>query len=678
MDAVQKRAITRNRDFVACTECRRRKLKCDRQLPCSSCQRRHDETSCQYQQSNSRRDRGPDDRVRAEARLDHLEKLVEQVSRQTNGASHPQTLSEPTYSPNLVETVGAKTPLSNSLVYNGSSHWSAMLEDIQGLKSVISNDTSDTTDDDISEAEENAEISLLFGAAVPLPLERILSQYLPSRQESDRLTAAYFRSKGASVPFIHTVQFRRLYESFWADPLNAPLLWTSLLFSIFHVAHNTLSLGKDNLLSDNRYVVAAAQCLALGEYFRPKRWAIESLLLFLQAKCLTSLGTLPDVGILLGLLVRLATIMGYHRDPDILRLSAFEREMRRRTWSYCMQLDLLISFQLGLPSNIQYPTWDTRPPRNLHDFDFDEETKQLPPSRADTEPTDIQFYIAKHRLMAVFEKILRHTLTQRMDVSTDVNKLDDEIHRVYFALPDCFSPRPMAASVVDSPSLIVTRLCVFFVYQKSLCVLHRPYILRGRSHSLSICRDAASKIVQHYVDVYKEFLPGGQLETERWFMGGITWHDYLLAVMLLCLVLCTSAQDGSWPETTDLAEIVQLLRRARDICKEQATRSTDSERVRRVVDATLLRFEGGDLTSIDSTSKANQLAASPFTEAPFIIDQTDTSYVNASLAMQDCWSGQAVGTATENDLLTNSLADPSWVYLEQFLNLPDDEMLGSL
>lgn len=130
----------------------------------------------------------------------------------------------------------------------------------------------------------------------------------------------------------------------------------------------------------------------------------------------------PDSGLIFGLLIRLAARMGYHGDPDIFQLSAFEREMRRRTWSLCMQLDLLTSFQLGLPSNIQFPTWDTRPPRNLLDSDFNEETKELPPARPDSEPTDTLFYIAKHRLMAVFEKILRHTLSTGTNESTHVVK----------------------------------------------------------------------------------------------------------------------------------------------------------------------------------------------------------------------------------------------------------------
>ena len=51
MNSTQRRAITRNRELLACTECRRRKLKCDRHTPCNSCARRGDNASCVYQRS---------------------------------------------------------------------------------------------------------------------------------------------------------------------------------------------------------------------------------------------------------------------------------------------------------------------------------------------------------------------------------------------------------------------------------------------------------------------------------------------------------------------------------------------------------------------------------------------------------------------------------------------------
>ena len=681
MDPTQRRTITRNRELLACSECRRRKLKCDRHTPCASCTRRGDEASCTYQRFTNGLEKERERRLQAEARLEHLERLVQQLAQHGDSSglgrnTTPNQVADQQINQEeasmMVEALISKEP-----VFRGSTHWSAMLEDIEGLRSAIIPGEATTIDDDMHEHEENNGTSLILGTAVPLPLQQVLVQYLPSRQDADRLIAAYFRSRGVSAPFIHTSYFRRLYEEFWKDPLKAPTLWTSILFSICHIAKNTLTLGNESVHPDDRYIVASAHCLALGEYFRPKRFSVESILLFAQAECLTSLGMSSDLGLIFGLLIRLATRMGYHRDPKLFQLSAFEGEMRRRTWSLCMQLDLLISFQLGLPSNIQFPTRDTRPPRNLRDSDLDEETMALPPARPDSETTDILFYIAKHRLMTVFEKILRHVLSTGINESTDVNGLDTEIRNTYMAFPEALRPRPMANSVVDSSSLIVTRLCVFFLYQKCLCVLHRPYVTQGQVYSTEVCCDAAANIVRSFNDVYQEFLPGGQLETERWFMSNLTWHDYLLGVMALCLVLCASSQNIATSHVKS-AEILQLLRKAQDVCVEQSLRSKDSGRVQKVVNATLLHFGGQNNESImqESSGSTDGFDFS-LIQSLSGDDQTSTHDIRPPQYLQDFPLEQTEASWTGSEFVATPIEDNSWAYLGQFLNLPDADLMPS-
>ena len=682
MESTPKRTITRNRELLACTECRRRKLKCNRHTPCTTCVRRGDEASCTYQRFAGGLERERERRLQAEARLEHLEQLVQQLAQHGDASSpHGQTMSHQVtdHQMNREESsieLGALFA-NEEPIFNGSTHWSAMLADIEELRSVITPNEATALDDDIVEYNENIATSMILGSAVPLPIQQVLAQYLPSRQEADRLTAMYFRSRGLSAPFIHASHFRRLYRSFWINPIKAPVLWTSILFSILHVARNTLTFGSnENVYPDHRYNVASAHCLTLGEYFRPKQYSVESLLLFTQAQCVTGPNISSDLGLIFGVLIHLASRMGYHRDPELFQLSNFDKEMRRRSWSMCMQLDLLISFYFGLPSHVQFPTWDTQAPRNLLDSDFDEDTKELPPARPDSESTDILFYIAKHRLMAVFEKVLRHTLSSGTTESTDVDKLDAEIRDTYSSFPEILRPRPMADSVVDSPSLIVTRLCVFFIYQKCLCVLHRPYVTRGRLQSTQICNSAASNIVRYFNDTYKEFLPGGQLETERWFMSSITWHDYLLGVIALCMVLCASSQNFVAIDVP-FTETLQLLRRAQDICMEQSARSKDSRRVRKVINATLLHFgsqDNGDTTNeISLSTNTLQLSlqssfADGQTSAPFFLPPEGLQGLPPEETEAD-WVGSQSSTTPMNDF--------AWAYLGQFLNLSDHGYLSS-
>lgn len=71
--------------------------------------------------------------------------------------------------------------------------------------------------------------------------------------------------------------------------------------------------------------------------------------------------------------------------------------MRRRVWFFVIRLDGLLSFQVGLPSNIREEFHDTKQPRNIHDWELYEGMKELPPSRPSSEVTPIAYLIAKNR-----------------------------------------------------------------------------------------------------------------------------------------------------------------------------------------------------------------------------------------------------------------------------------------
>ena len=647
--------------------------------------KRGEERECKYQRYASGQGNERARRIEAESRLEHLEYLVQQLaqtgSNTVAAATSTSATSHSSGQNGSVQDHGSSGGnMSEDLAYSGSTHWSAMLEDIEELRFAIAPDDASNGQDGALENDSFGGIDIIFGSTTSLSFEQVLAQYLPPRQEVDRLTAAYFRAKAVAAPFIHAAQFQRLYQVFWQEPQNAPPLWTSMLFSICQVASNTILPKKGSSVEDGTYSTAAAHCLAIGRYFRPKQYSVESLLLFAQARCFASLDISTDVGTILGIVIRLATRMGYHRDPDNFNFSPFEKEMRRRTWSLCVQLDLLVSFQLGLPSNIQYPTWDTRPPANLLDADFDETSRSLPPARPDSELSDILFYIAKHRLVVVFEKILRHVLAVDVDKGPDVDELDAEINTTYASLPETLRVRSMAQSVVDPPYLIVTRLCVYFMYLKNVCVLHRKHVTSGRPQSIQICYESSSNLVRYFLDAYDGFQPGGPNESENWFiMSGITWNDYLLGAMALCLVLCVSSQNLAGTQIDSVA-IMKLLYRSRSVCMEQSSRSKDTQRVRKLIDATISRF-GTPFDRNQSQESSGGVGTSE--------NQSDSSSVSLSFADHQ-YMAQNLGLS--NDAQTNSIFPPaawgweedmarpiddvSWSYLEQFLNLSNDDLMA--
>lgn len=597
----------------------------------------------------------------AEARLEHLEQLVRDLYQSRDFSTNHDTPDA-----NTMQSNG--DGMTYGSVHNGATHWSAMLEDIEELRTVMREYEKVDNSSLHSDIDGNDATSLLFAANKPLSFQQILDKFLPPRHSVDQLIAAYFKMQTVTAPFIHAAQFRRFYLHFWDNLSAASPLWTSILFSVLQIS-TTIALtgpgpcsGEDGI--SLRFDIAAAHCLAVGGYYRPQRFAVEALVLFIQSVIVTNVDLGPDIGVLMGTLIRLAMVMGFHRDADESRerISAFDGEMRRRTWSTCMHLDMLISFQLGLPSNTQFPTCNAKPPTNLLDCDFDEKTEQLPPARPLTEHTLLVFYIAKDRLMNVFEKVIRHTLSGTESSSDELDTIDAEIRSTLAALPATLQPRPMADSIVDSPSVKVSRLCVYAIYQKCLCVLHRKYINRGRYSSLLICYHSASEIVRQFVDSHSEFEPGGQLETERWLIGSIGWHDFLLGCVALCLTICSTERytaEIAMHPSIDVPGSTDLLRKANAVLDKKSARSKDTRMAQRLVVATISKFTRQDNGSIS----ANQV--------PYLNGH------NGVAETQPCATVDAFGDSALpwSESIMGPVDDVDWAYLEHILNLPQEDFI---
>jgi len=324
---------------------------------------------------------------------------------------------------------------------------------------------------------------------------------------------------------------------------------------------------------------------------------------------------------LLSMLAHIATVSGYHRESSAVNLSPFEAEMRRRAWSTFTQLDLLVSFHLGVPSRIGFAISDTRAPSNLLDSDFDENSAGLPSPRPDTELTGVSFGILKHKFMTIFDKILQHALANPSNRATDaqIDALDAELKDLYENLPDLYRPRPMGNCILDPPQLVVARLCIAFVYYKSLCVLHRPHVTQKRDKSVQQCYLASSALITYLLEVYEECKPGGQLETEEWFVKSITWHDLLLGATTLCLVAYATNQfleRRSFEHTS----VQILLERARKIIENEKSEDGAGARSRvlSIVEGTVSRLRaqqssGGMQTTTDipALSPPSPMRASP-------------------------------------------------------------------
>lgn len=378
---------------------------------------------------------------------------------------------------------------------------------------------------------------------------------------------------------------------------------------MYHRSEEQLPVNMvDPMVVWNIFRKRAAQSLVQAKYLTPGRYKCEALFLYSLCEFYRSQDAQAGVSYLLGITARLAMRTGYHRDASHYpNLSAWDGEMRRRLWALLCQLDVLVSFQVGLPRTIQPWHSDTELPSNLHDTDFDEDSTRLPPGRPEAERTACSYTRAKARIMKVFGQITDLAYSREQASYEEIMEIDSRLEEAHDLLPSYFQQRPIAQCIADPADLIMRRYTLELLYQKARIVLHRRYMAETRSkyaHSRKVCLAAAKKTLQHHAEIWSESLPGGQLYAERFFLNSLQNTDFMLSSMILCLVLSQDSEQGdaSRLDVQERTELLSLLETTHRIFKEARRRSVDTQRAYAALTIMLSRVKGSRVGSLSSTS----------------------------------------------------------------------------
>ncbi|KAJ5389728.1 uncharacterized protein N7496_000796 [Penicillium cataractarum] len=443
----------RRRPALSCQQCRARKIKCDKEMPCGPCTKAHGCTKCSYVHegkaaldarletsrgsvygsptspvgSNLASGNGTSvDALGDAARIaklessvralhDRLSSLETQVKGSENGhlSSHgnsssmhnlnglneriaelerlsppgksgesdpPQTTIPP-LAPRL-KSIGERTRLF------GTTHWALIFHQLRLLRQV--RNTANYTDgnqNDISRllGEVRGLRRIIKSRQAPQladPAPNLLND-LPSRDVCDELVRNYFRTLGLIYQVMHIPSFYQEYERFWENSLSAStgfvrkLLLMLAIGSVFYCKP-----GPSNELGlPIRRWIYAAQWWISGP-FEKERESIEGLqvhcllLLCRQAYAMDKESNWTAAGTLL----RQAIHQGLHRDPKHFpAISPFDAEMRRRIWASILEINVQFSIDAAMPPLLTPEDYDTCPPANLGDDDFDQSTTDIPP-----------------------------------------------------------------------------------------------------------------------------------------------------------------------------------------------------------------------------------------------------------------------------------------------------------
>jgi hypothetical protein len=371
------------------------------------------------------------------------------------------------------------------------------------------------------------------------------------------LVARYFNTYDPGIHIIHGPTFQKQYDKHWANPSQTPIIWLGLVFAMMCIALQSYSRAGDEPPEfrgkswdmSSEYRNLTAQCLVMADITQPIAHMLETLILHIHADYARSRDA--EVGLLIstGIIARLATRMGLHRDSTpYAGITVFQGEMRRRVWAAIRSLDLLFSAQMGLPPIIRPRDTNTEVPRNIYDDELFEEMESLPPSRPETEATPTLFLINRTRLIYKLGEAVELTETLTCSDYEEILKMDSQARHMHENVSPHLKIRSMDESARDPSSLIMQRFTLDLLYLKIIIVLHRKFLMASRFHrrfiySRQACIEACLTMLQHQATLHRECQPGGRLRSVKWFISSLTTVDFFLAVMIVALDLYHTARS---------------------------------------------------------------------------------------------------------------------------------------
>lgn len=445
-------------------------------------------------------------------------------------------------------------------IFASDAHWYAIIAEIGEVKRYFENHKEDYTKHlakvQAARAHENPGSAFLLQGPAAKDKDELLAAF-PPKAESDRLIARYFNAYDPSVHIIHGPSFQKQYDAHWMNPYSTSVVWLGMCYAMMTLALQSYHRAGDeppdyrgrSLELSHEHRRLTAQCILLADITQPIAQLLETIVLHVQAEYGRSRDAEPGVLLLTSLCVRLAMRMGYHRDPGPhANITPFMGEMRRRVWTFIRQLDLLISFQFGMPAMVRSDHIDTQPPRNLYDDELQEDMKSLPPSRPSFEATPMTYMIAKSRMTFTFGQIVERTQSLTNPPSyEETMSFDQQLRDIRASHPPLLQMRAFQESARDPANLIMQRIGLELVYLRSLFILHRRFIAKGRdapryAYSRRTCIDASMEMLAHQATLHEEAQPGGRLRSVKWYISSLTTHDFLLAAANVCMDLFHSTE----------------------------------------------------------------------------------------------------------------------------------------
>ncbi|KAJ4257580.1 hypothetical protein NW762_008705 [Fusarium torreyae] len=546
----------RRRPALSCEQCRRRKIRCDRSLPCVNCVKSKI-SPCTYAPTHVPASRvkkgmghgshaaGVDaashvparsapalDSVRRQSPLDNhtTRKQSSSIPSSTVGSNSDSTIdalaarvkeleqkladschiSQPgedkLYQPDDQEEESApmKGTVSKTRFF-GQSHWMNGADMFPGILQVLKNAESQKYQSRLSFAKcKTLARTIKKHRLKPVSTDN-LGKSIPGRVLVDQLVDAYFDTFEGVIRILHRPTFQAEYERYWQNPEAASqvfIMQLQLCMAIGSTVHDDVY----TLRSASMQWVHEVQIWLMvpPEKGRMTIAGIQIMCMLGIAKACCAVGQ-DLTWVSTGALVRQAMYMGLHRDPKHLGdMSVYRSEIRRRLWATILELNLQSSYDAGGPPLLSSKHYDTRLPANLNDDQLTDEPDSGRQSTNDPEAlTDMSVQLALHKSFALRHIIIKHVNEFRSkDSYSETLRLNSELTKACRTLTETLAALSQAQR--RQPRTIFTQfhssLVQMFTY-RCFISLHQPMVARATEdptyyYSRKVSLDSSLKLAQ--------------------------------------------------------------------------------------------------------------------------------------------------------------------------------------
>ncbi|OIW33158.1 hypothetical protein CONLIGDRAFT_651873 [Coniochaeta ligniaria NRRL 30616] len=400
-----------------CNFCGHRKVKCDRQQPCSNCASAT--VACVYPAGPGRAPKKPRGGLDPELveRVSRLESIIRSLKAQAKSGrlnEKPNVSKSPTSSQggSIDRELGRLVIDDTRSYYVSNILWANLTNEIEELQNMLHEPATEDMERGVTEASTSTGVSSLGSNASFLGFRALAHSLLGFHPPIPQSVALLRIFRENVVPLVHIFHMPTTVHLYWDAIASLDSLdknTEALLFTIYYSAIismeseqclSTLGISKEAGLEKYRFVVE--QAMARADLLNTQSIILlQAAVIYLSA--LRNEDDSRTTWSLTSLVFHIAQAMGLHRDGTAFGLKPLETEVRRRLWYYICLLDVRSSEYHGYEPIAHASRFDTKLPLHVNDSDLTLGMTEPPPER--DEAIEMTFFLIRCEGMRAGRKV---------------------------------------------------------------------------------------------------------------------------------------------------------------------------------------------------------------------------------------------------------------------------------